>query len=71
MSQPPIPAGSGTAAVSENERGSLVQDSVARDLGILRYVTETFSVGGFRYTNLPEAVAQARRMTRLEAELLA
>jgi hypothetical protein len=30
-------------------------------MGVTRIMTATFSVGGYRYTNLADAVAQARR----------
>jgi hypothetical protein len=33
-------------------------------------MTETYSVGVYHYTNLTDAIAQARRMTKLERELL-
>jgi hypothetical protein len=33
-------------------------------------MTESYSVGGYRYTNLTDAIAQARRMAKLESELL-
>ena len=35
--------------------------------GIVCHLTETYSVGGFQYTNLTDAIAQARRMAKLEA----
>jgi hypothetical protein len=33
-------------------------------------MSETYSVGGYRYTTLTDAIAQARRMTKLEKDLL-
>lgn len=42
----------------------------AESLGVVRHMTETYSVGSFRYTSLTDAVAQARRMIRLERELI-
>jgi len=54
----------------ENEGGSLAPDQLAESLGIRRQVTETYAVGQYRYTNLEDAVAQARRMAKLERELL-
>jgi hypothetical protein len=39
-------------------------------LGVTRQMTETYSVGGYRYTNLTDAIAQARRMAKLGGELL-
>lgn len=45
----------------ENE-GGLIAPVVDTDaLGIVRHMTETFSVGGFRYTNLADAITQAHR----------
>lgn len=55
---------------SGNEGGSLAPDALAESLGVVRHVTETYSVGTFRYTNIDDAIAQARRMTRLEQDLL-
>lgn len=57
--------------VWDNEGGSLSTSEQAEQLGVIRHVTETYSVGGFRYTSLTDAIAQARRMTKLERELLA
>lgn len=54
----------------ENEGGGMAPAKLARSLGVISHLTETYSVGGFRYTNLADAIAQARRMTRLEGELL-
>jgi hypothetical protein len=53
----------------ENEGGSIAPLQLA-ELGITRQMTETYSVGGYRYTTLGDAVAQARRMVKLERELL-
>ncbi|PKB19388.1 hypothetical protein B0I00_1620 [Novosphingobium kunmingense] len=53
----------------ENEGGSIPDAELAERLGVIRHVTETYSVGGFRYTSLTDAIAQARRMTKLEREL--
>jgi hypothetical protein len=60
----------------ENEGGRVAPsqpleslDLVAASLGVKRHMTETYSVGGFRYSNLADAIAQARRMARLEREL--
>jgi hypothetical protein len=33
-------------------------------------MTEKYCVGGYHYTNLTDAIAQARRMAKLEAQLL-
>ena len=54
----------------KNEGGSLGSQDDAAALGIVRHQSETYSVGGFQYTNLTDAVAQARRMVKLERELL-
>jgi hypothetical protein len=54
----------------ENEGGSGSPFVLAMSLGITRQMTETYSVGGYRYTNLTDAMAQARRMAKLERELL-
>jgi hypothetical protein len=58
----------------ENEGGSVPgsapesPDSLAEALGITREINETYSVGGYHYTNLTDAIAQARRMTKLDGE---
>lgn len=54
----------------ENEGGTLAPEQLAESLGIERHMTESYSVGGYRYTSLTDAIAQARRMTKLERELL-
>ncbi|MGN6500812.1 MAG: hypothetical protein ACTHKM_11775 [Tsuneonella sp.] len=54
----------------ENEGGSLSPQDVAESLGIVRHLTETYSIGGYQYTNLMDAIAQARRMAKLEREIL-
>ena len=64
-----------TAAITrteswENEGGSLPSAELAERLGVVRHVTETYSVGEFRYTSITDAIAQARRMTNLERELV-
>lgn len=70
MSQP-SPAESVTKAQSwENEGGAPDPRELAHSLGVVRHLTETYSVGGFHYTNLTDAIAQARRMAKLEGELL-
>ena len=53
----------------ENEGGSITPVQLAESLGITRQMTETYAVGGYRYTTLVDAIAQARRMTKLEREL--
>lgn len=54
----------------ENEGGSVSSAQLAESLGVVRHMTETYSVGRFRYTSLTDAIAQARRMAKLEAELI-
>lgn len=54
----------------ENEGGNIPAAEFAERLGVIRHVTETYSVGGFRYTSLTDAMAQARRMTKLERDLI-
>ena len=54
----------------ENEGGSVATLPPAESLGIVRHLTETYSVGSYHYTNLADAIAQARRMKKLEGELL-
>jgi len=54
----------------ENEGGSTAPEDIAASLGVVRHMSETYSVGGYRYTTLTDAIAQARRMTKLEKDLL-
>ena len=54
----------------ENEGGTLAPEQLADSLGIKRQMTESYSVGGYRYTSLTDAIAQASRMAKLEGELL-
>jgi len=54
----------------ENEGGSLQPLDYATSLGVAGHLTESFTVGGYRYTNLADAVAQARRMTQRERDVL-
>lgn len=49
----------------------LSPSDLAERLGVVRHVSESYSVGDFRYTSLTDAIAQARRMATLEQELLA
>ena len=53
----------------ENEGGSIPPAELAEKLGVVRHVTETYSVGEFRYTSLADAIAQARRMNKLGRDL--
>ena len=45
----------------ENEGGHLRQAVSSDTPGITRSQVETFSVGGYKYTNLAHAIAEARR----------
>jgi hypothetical protein len=55
--------GSRTSAENwENEGGSLPEANYAEALGITRILSETYAVGGYNYTNLADAIAQARRL---------
>lgn len=56
------------AASSENESGGLNTDSVEM-LGIKRSVINQFEIGGYRYTNLDDAIAEAKRQHRLAAAI--
>ena len=60
MSQFPI--SKSIAEEWDNEGGSARPLSYAESLGVTRVLTETFKVGGYSYTSLADAVAQARRM---------
>lgn len=60
MSQFPISRP--TSESWENEGGSVRPLSYAESIGVTRVLTETFKVGGYSYTNLADAVAQARRL---------
>ena len=53
----------------ENEGGSARPLSYAESLGVTRVLTETFKVGGYSYTSLADAVAQARRLQAPDAGL--
>ena len=46
----------------ENEGGRVPSLSYAESLGVTRVLSETFRIGGYSYTSLADAVAQARRM---------
>jgi hypothetical protein len=58
-----------TRTESRDNESSPTSAELAERLGVVRHVTETYSVGGYRYTSLTDAIAQARRMTKLEREL--
>ncbi len=51
-----------------DEVASIAPLRLAKPLGVVRRLIETYSVGTFRYTKLEDAIAQARRMTKLEQE---
>jgi hypothetical protein len=47
----------------ENEGGSLSPaSSYAESLGVTTHLTESYRVGGYRYTNLADAIAQEQRL---------
>ena len=68
--KPSIVAPSGRIESWENEGGSVASVDLALSLGVTRQMTEKYCVGGYHYTNLTDAIAQARRMAKLEAQLL-
>lgn len=70
MSDQPSTKPSSKTESWENEGGSVAPIDLVMSLGITRQMTETYSVGGYHYTNLTDAIAQARRMAKLEGELL-
>ena len=55
------------AVASLHEGGSQLAESYPESLGITRQLTETYRVGGYAYTNLADATAQARRMQKQES----
>jgi hypothetical protein len=63
------PVAKAPAENSENEGGSAPADSYLESLGITRMLAETYVVGGYSYTNLADAAAQARRMQKPQAAL--
>lgn len=46
----------------ENEGGSLKPNPNLERFGIVRHLVESYSVGGYRYAKLADAMAQSRRM---------
>jgi hypothetical protein len=70
MSHPPHNAHQPKAEAWESEGDSIAPDKLADSLGVVRHLTGSYSVGGFQYTNLTDAIAQARRMAKLEQALL-
>ena len=51
----------------ENEGGSLSPAGDAEALGVTTHLTENYTVGGYRYTNLADAIAQGQRMQKQSA----
>ena len=70
MSQSPADTAARRTNPREDEGASLSSLQLAESLGITRQMTETYAIGGYRYTNVADAIAQARRMAKLESELL-
>ena len=70
MSHPPSNLPHPRTEAWESEGGSIAPGQLADSLGVVRHLTETYSVGGCQYTNLTDAIAQARRMAKLEQALL-
>ena len=70
MSHSSSPKTASPTKLSTVEGGNVTAAQFARSLGVTCHKTEVYAVGGFRYTNLTDAIAQARRMTKLESELL-
>ena len=68
--KPSIVAPSARIESWENEGGSGTPVDLALSFGVTRQMTETYCVGGYHYTNLTDAIAQARRMAKLEAQLV-
>lgn len=48
----------------ENEGGSLRPADFAESLGVTKFLTEHYVVGGYRYTSLADAIAQGQRMQK-------
>jgi hypothetical protein len=51
----------------ENEGGSLRAADLAESLGVATFLTEHYVVGGYKYTNLADAIAQGQRMQKDKA----
>ncbi len=51
-----------TPEISESEGDGGRPMSYAESIGVVRVLTETFTVAGYTFTNLADAVAKARRM---------
>ena len=63
------PVAKAPAENRDDEGGSAPADSYLESLGITRLLAETYVVGGYSYTNLADAAAQARRMQKPETAL--
>lgn len=50
-----------TADVTEKLDSPLIYSARHARMGITRTLTEVFVVGSYRYTNLPDAISQAKR----------
>lgn len=54
----------------ENEGGQIRAIPNPDEFGITSIFTETFEIGGYRYTNRADAIAQARRMNPTLAQVV-
>jgi len=61
MSHSPTATAKPTEPSNEGSRVAILR--LAESLAITRQVSETYSVGGYRYTNVADAIAQARRIS--------
>lgn len=66
MSRPATITPQPRTEVWESEGGTIAPEQLADSLGVVRHLTDTYSVGGYQYTNLTNAIAQARRKAKLE-----
>ena len=64
---PQQPIDRSPAETWENEGGGLTASTRAEALGVTRFLAESYVVGGYSFTNLADAVAQARRMRARDA----
>jgi hypothetical protein len=51
----------------ENEGGSVRPADPAESFGVTTFLTEHYVVGGYKYTNLADAIAQGQRMQKGKA----
>ena len=70
MAQSMPTSSTGATQSWDYEGGNSSPRQLAESLGVVCHATETYSVGSYKYTNLADAIAQARRMAKLERELL-